>query len=69
LGLDQFGLVGSFNFSLNAPTQLPNVLVETAFMSNPEDEILLLDDNFRIRIAAQIAKGLQEFVTQYADRK
>jgi N-acetylmuramoyl-L-alanine amidase len=69
LGLDQFGLVGSFNFSLNAPTQLPNVLVETAFMSNPEDEMLLLDDNFRIRIAAQIVKGLQEFVILYADRK
>lgn len=69
LGLDQFGLVGSFNFTLNAPTQLPNVLVETAFMSNPEDEMLLLDDNFRIRIAAQIVKGLQEFVTLYADRK
>jgi N-acetylmuramoyl-L-alanine amidase len=69
LGLDQFGLVGSFNFSLNAPTQLPNVLVETAFMSNPEDEMLLLDDNFRTRIAAQIVKGLQEFVTLYADRK
>ena len=69
LGLDQFGLVGSFNFTLNAPTQLPNVLVETAFMSNPEDEMLLLDDYFRIRIAAQIVKGLQEFVALYADRK
>jgi N-acetylmuramoyl-L-alanine amidase len=69
LGLDQFGLVGSFNFTLNAPTQLPNVLVETAFMSNPEDEMLLLDDNFRTRIAVQIVKGLQEFVTLYAERK
>lgn len=69
LGLDQFGLVGSFNFTLNSPTQLPSVLVETAFMSNPEDEMLLLDDNFRTRIAAQIAKGLLEFVTLYADRK
>ncbi len=69
LGLDQFGVVGSFNFTLNAPTQLPNVLVETAFMSNPEDEMLLLDDNFRARIAVQIAKGLEEFVTTYAERK
>jgi N-acetylmuramoyl-L-alanine amidase len=69
LGLDQFGIVGSFNFLLNAPTQFPNVLIETAFMSNPEDEMLLLDDGFRIRIAAQILKGLEEFVTAYADRK
>jgi N-acetylmuramoyl-L-alanine amidase len=69
LGLDQFGVVGSFNFTLNALTQTPNVLVETAFMSNPEDEMLLLDDNFRTRIAAQISKGLEEFVATYAERK
>ncbi len=69
LGLDQFGVVGSFNFTLNGLTQLPNALVETAFMSNPEDEMLLLDDNFRIRIAAQITKGLEEFVVAYAEKK
>jgi N-acetylmuramoyl-L-alanine amidase len=69
LGLDQFGVVGSFNFTLNAPTQLPNVLVETAFMSNPQDEILLLDDSFRTRIATQIARGLEEFVVLYGERK
>jgi N-acetylmuramoyl-L-alanine amidase len=38
-------------------------------MSNPEDEMLLLDDNFRTRIAAQISKGLEEFVATYAERK
>ena len=69
LGLDQFGLVGSFNFSLNAPTQLPNALVETAFLSNPEDEMLLLDDSFRLRIASQIVKGLEVFVATYGERK
>ncbi len=69
LGLDQFGVVGSFNFSLNALTQSPNVLVETAFMSNPEDEMLLLDDNFRTRIAVQITKGLEEFVVTYGEKK
>ncbi|MGE5314349.1 MAG: N-acetylmuramoyl-L-alanine amidase family protein, partial [Acidobacteriota bacterium] len=36
-GLEEYGKTGSFNFSLNAPTQLVNVLVETAFMSNPDD--------------------------------
>lgn len=69
LGLDQFGVVGSFNFTLNAPTQLPNVLVEMAFLSNPEDEMLLLDDSFRRRVANQIVKGLQEFITDFAERK
>lgn len=66
LGLNQFGMVGSFNFSLNAPTQLPNVLVETAFLSNPEDEMKLLDDEFRKAVAAKVVSGLEDFVKLYA---
>ncbi|MBI3586544.1 MAG: N-acetylmuramoyl-L-alanine amidase, partial [Ignavibacteriales bacterium] len=66
LGLNQFGVVGSFNFTLNAPTQFPNVLVETAFLSNPEDEMKLIDDNFRKAIAAKIAEGVELFVQRYA---
>ncbi|MCX6143312.1 MAG: N-acetylmuramoyl-L-alanine amidase [Ignavibacteriales bacterium] len=66
LGLNQFGMVGSFNFSLNAPTQLPNVLVETAFLSNPDDEMKLLDDSFRKAIAGKITAGLEQFVKAYA---
>lgn len=68
LGLGQFGVVGSFNFSLNAPTQLPNVLVETAFLSNPEDEMKLLDDRFRQAIAGKVVGGLEQFVRMYASR-
>jgi N-acetylmuramoyl-L-alanine amidase len=66
LGLAQFGMTGSFNFSLNALTQLPNVLVETAFLSNPEDEMLLINDGFRARIAGILVNGLAEFVRKYA---
>jgi N-acetylmuramoyl-L-alanine amidase len=62
LGLTQYGVTGGFNFALNAPTQFPNVLVETAFLSNPEDEMLLIDDGFRSRVALQIAKGLEQFL-------
>ena len=67
LGLDQYGITGSFNFSLNAPIEFPNVLVETAFMSNPEEEMLLSDEAFQIRIAEQIADGLEEYFLDYAD--
>ncbi|MGD0035794.1 MAG: N-acetylmuramoyl-L-alanine amidase [Bacteroidota bacterium] len=62
IGLKPFGEVGSFNFTLNSLTQLPNVLVETAFLSNPEDEMLLLDNGFRNKVAEQIVRGLEEFV-------
>jgi N-acetylmuramoyl-L-alanine amidase len=70
IGLKQFGETGSFNFTLNSLTQLPNVLIETAFLSNPDDEMLLLDDGFRKKIAEQIAEGLEEFVkTSVADKE
>ena len=66
LDLVQFGVVGSFNFSLNGLTNLPNVLVETAFLSHPEDEMKLLDDSFRQQVAEKIALGLEDFVRTYA---
>jgi N-acetylmuramoyl-L-alanine amidase len=69
IGLKPFGEVGSFNFTLNSLTQLPNVLVETAFLSHPEDEILLLDSGFRKKVAEQIVKGLEEFVKTQAETK
>jgi N-acetylmuramoyl-L-alanine amidase len=62
LGLAQFGLIGSFNFTLNAPTQFPNVLVETAFISNPEDEMKLMDDTLRTKMAGKMVEGLELFV-------
>ena len=60
--LTMFGNVGNFNFSLNSVTELPNVLVETAFVSNPEDEMKLLNDEFRRDIADRIVDGVQAFL-------
>ena len=65
LGLRQFGVVGSFNFTLNALTQMPNVLLETIFLSNPEEEMLLMDDNFRRALAAKAADGVEQFLKTY----
>lgn len=66
LGFEDYGLTGSFNFSLNAPTDFPNVLVETAFMSNPEEEIILLDPYYQRKMAAQIVEGLIEYYNAFA---
>jgi N-acetylmuramoyl-L-alanine amidase len=68
LGLQPFGVVGSFNFMLNSLTQMPNVLVETAFLSNPEDEMLLLDDVFRKKVAEQLVGGIEEFVRKSTEQ-
>ena len=68
LGLVQWGVTGNFNFSLSGPTQFPNVLVEVAFMSHPEDEMFLLDQEFRKKVAGKIVEGLEEFIKKYGKR-
>ena len=62
LGLKQYGVIGSFNFMLNSPTEYPNVLVETLFISNPLEEALILDEAFQKRMADKILKGLSDFL-------
>ncbi|MGX5819958.1 N-acetylmuramoyl-L-alanine amidase [Chitinophaga lutea] len=66
LGLQEFGNVGSFNFALNSPTEYPNVLVETLFLSNPEDEMKILDPGFRREMADKIVLGIKDFVAASA---
>jgi len=65
-GLTPFANVGSFNFTLNSPTELPNALVELAFISNPEDEMKLMNDEFRKEIAEKIVDGIEDFL-DYCD--
>jgi N-acetylmuramoyl-L-alanine amidase len=62
IGLKDFGNIGSFNFMFNAPTEYPNVLVETAFLSNPEEEEKLLNEPFQQKIAEGIVRGLKNFL-------
>ena len=60
--LAEYGNVGRFNFALNSPTEYPNVLVEGAFMSHPADEVLLINDDFRKKMAKQIRKGIEDWL-------
>ena len=62
LGLKEYGNVGSFNFMLNSPIEYPNALVETVFISNPEDEMKILDENFQQQIADKIILGIKDFL-------
>jgi N-acetylmuramoyl-L-alanine amidase len=62
LGLFEFGNVGSFNFSLSGPTDYPNCLVEVAFLSNKEDEQLILDPSFHKAVAKQITEGIKNWL-------
>ncbi len=62
LGLEDFGNIGSFNFSLNGPTDYPNCLVEVAFLSNKEDEQKILDPKFHKAVAQKIVSGIKNWL-------
>ena len=64
LGLKEYGNNGSFNFMLNSPTEYPNALIETLFLSNPEEEMKVLDESFQEKIASKIVEGLKDFLNQ-----
>ena len=61
-GLKEFGNIGSFNFALSGPTDYPNCLVEVAFLSNKEDEQLILNPEFHKAVATQIVEGIKEWL-------
>lgn len=62
LGLGEYGNVGRFNFALSGPTDYPNALVETAFLSSPADESRLLDPAFKVQLAQKIVEGINDFL-------
>ena len=57
-----FGNVGNFKFSLNQPTEYLTVLVETLFLSSPEDSAKILDKHFRDEMMERTAWGLEKFL-------
>jgi N-acetylmuramoyl-L-alanine amidase len=62
LGLKDYGNIGSFNFMLNSPTEYPNVLVETLFISNPAEEEMILNPEFQQKLVDKIVAGLKQFL-------
>ena len=62
LELKEHGNNSSFNFMLNSPTEYPNALVETLFISNPEDEMKILDERFQQQVADKIVAGIKDFL-------
>lgn len=61
-GLPLFGIVQNFNFSLNGPTECPNVLVEGMFMSSLEEEEKLADPAFRRQVAEKIVAAVEDYL-------
>jgi N-acetylmuramoyl-L-alanine amidase len=63
--LEEFGNIGSFNFTPIQPTDFPSCLVEVAFLSNTADEKMILDPKFRYKVAYQVYLGIKDWIKQW----
>jgi len=63
--LEEFGNIGSFNFQPVQPTEYPSCLVEVAFLSNEEDEKMILDPKFRRNVANQVYLGIRDWIKEW----
>ncbi|KOP71993.1 N-acetylmuramoyl-L-alanine amidase [Cytobacillus solani] len=53
------------NFYVNRMNDLPSILVELAFISNPKEEKLLNSSDFRKKAAVGITNGLEEYFNNF----
>ncbi len=67
LNFKEYGNNSSFNFMLNSPIEYPNALLETAFISNPEDEEKMVDENFQWQMAQKVVDGIVKFLAELED--
>ncbi|MCX7626251.1 MAG: N-acetylmuramoyl-L-alanine amidase [Candidatus Sumerlaeaceae bacterium] len=62
--MDDFGNVGNFNYlPIREVTWMPSMLVEQAFMSNPEDEAKMLDPEFRSTMMKAVVTGIEDWLS------
>jgi N-acetylmuramoyl-L-alanine amidase len=61
-GLDEFGVVGSFNYKVIRQCERPTILVEQAFMTHALDEEKLFSASFRQKMAQAIMEGIVNFI-------
>ncbi|SSY80872.1 N-acetylmuramoyl-L-alanine amidase [Alysiella crassa] len=54
--------VNQANFVVLRSPEIPSILVETAFLSNPQDEALLRSRDFRKKVAQSIADGMKQYL-------
>jgi N-acetylmuramoyl-L-alanine amidase len=61
LGTENRGIKQA-NFAVLRGVACPAILVEAAFISNPEEEQLLVDDGFQSRVAEAVYRGLAAYL-------
>ncbi|GAB6100190.1 hypothetical protein JCM16358_20690 [Halanaerocella petrolearia] len=63
IGLEDDGLKAA-NFAVLRETDMPSILVETAFLSNPREERLLSNSSFQNQVAKGIVAGIKKYFTK-----
>jgi len=58
------GKVEQAGFAVLKAQQIPSILVETAFISNPEEEKRLNDEAYQEKIARAILRGVKSYVAK-----
>jgi N-acetylmuramoyl-L-alanine amidase len=58
------GKVEQASFAVLKAPDIPSILVETAFISNPKEEARLNDDGYQDRIAEAILRGIKEYFSK-----
>ena len=67
--LERIGKVGALHkrsveqagFAVLKAPDIPSILVETAFISNPQEETRLLDSGFQDRLAQALQRGITRY--------
>jgi N-acetylmuramoyl-L-alanine amidase len=60
--------VSQARFYVIRKTRMPSVLTDTAFISNPKEEKLLTDPEWRTGVARHMAQGINNYVDKYMRR-
>ena len=68
LGLPNFGEIEAL-FTVTRQTGMVSFLIEGAFISNPEEEMLLMDDGFLHRLANAVFYGIRDFLQEEKARQ
>jgi N-acetylmuramoyl-L-alanine amidase len=55
------GAVERAGFAVLKAPDIPSILIETAFISNPDEEARLLDNEYQDQIADAIVKGIRQY--------
>jgi N-acetylmuramoyl-L-alanine amidase len=58
------GHVEQAGFAVLKSPDIPSILVETAFISNPEEEHRLTDDNYQDKLANAVLSGVKRYLSQ-----